>query len=183
MPLTASDHLKISALQQVANMVGQMQSVQGNPQVAANVVNNLLPLIQQFESSDPEFQELGIWLRQARAAGPQGPPPHVIANIAGQAQRMIALVRTGLPYRTNAAGERVIWDPIRGLVSSPLFEEGEPVRPNSVYDWRGSKKYPFGKAFPDWNLIEGWDISSNKVWVLISALAAIAGFFYIKNRR
>ena len=183
MPLTASDHLKISALQQVANMVGQMQSVQGNPQVASNVVNNLLPLIQQFESSDPEFQELGIWLRQARAAGPAGPPPHVISNIAGQAQRMIAQVRGGLPYKTNAAGERVVWDPVRGNVTSPLFEEGEPLRPNSVYDWRGSKKYPMGKAFPDAWSIEGWDIAENKVWIALASLALLAGIYWIKNRK
>jgi hypothetical protein len=182
MPLTASDHLKISALQQIANMVGQMQSVQGNPAVSANVVNNLLPLIQQFESSDPEFQELGIWLRQARAAGPQGPPPHVVANIAGQAQRMIALIRTGLPYRTNEWGERTQWDPVRGHVSSPLFEEGEPLRPNSVYDWRGSKKYPMGKAFPDWNVIEGFDMPSNK-WLLLAGVAVLgaSAYFYFKG--
>lgn len=181
MPLTASDHLKVSALQQIANMVGQMQSIQGNPQVSANVINNLLPLIQQFES-DPEFQQLGISLRQARAAGPNGPSPDVVANIAGQAQRMIALVRGGLPYKTNAAGERVVWDPIRGNVTSPLFEEGERLRPNSVYDWRGSKKYPMGKAFPDAWSIEGWDISTNKVWMLIAALAAVAAAMYIKSR-
>lgn len=182
MPLTASDHLKVSALQQIANMVGQMQSVQGNPQVSANVVNNLLPLIQQFESSDPEFQQLGMSLRQARAAGPNGPSPDVVANIAGQAQRMIALLRGGLPYKTNAAGERVVWDPIRGNVTSPLFEEGERLRPNSVYDWRGSKKYPMGKAFPDAWSIEGWDISTSKVWMLIAALAAVAAVMYIKGR-
>lgn len=181
MPLTASDHLKISALQQVANMVGQMQSVQGNPNVTANVVNNLLPLVQMYEREDPEFQELGIWLRQARAAGPQGPPPHVVANIAGQAQRMLALIRTGLPYKTNAAGERVVWDPIRGNITSPLFEEGEQLRPNSVYDWRGSKKHPMGKAFPDAWSIEGWDVS-NKVWMLLAAVAAIAGILYLKVR-
>lgn len=180
MPLTASDHLKISALQQVANMVGQMQSVQGNPAVSANVVNNLLPLIQQFESSDPEFQELGIWLRQARASGAQGPPPHVVANIAGQAQRMIALIRTGLPYRTNEAGERTVFDPVRGHVSSPLFEEGEPLRPNSVYDWRGSKKYPMGRAFPEWNVIEGW--GDNKLNSRILCVIGLVGIVYLLCR-
>lgn len=182
MPLTASDHLKVSALQQIANMVGQMQSVQGNPQVSSNVVNNLLGLIAPFESSDPEFQQLGMSLRQARAAGPNGPSPDVVANIAGQAQRMVALIRTGLPYRTNEWGERTQWDPVRGHISSPLFEEGERLRPNSVYDWRGSKKYPMGKAFPDWNVIEGWDITTNKVWLLAAALVAVAAVYYVKGR-
>jgi len=169
MPLTAADHLKVSALQQIANMVGQMQSVQGNVGVTSNVVNNLLPLIQQFESSDPEFQELGSLLRQARASGSQGPAPHIVANIAGQAQRMISLLRTGLPYKVNAAGERVVWDPVRGNVTSPLFDKDEPLRPNSVYDWRGSKRYPMGKAFPDAWSIEGWDTGSKKLYVALGA--------------
>lgn len=182
MPLTAAEHQKVNALQQIANMVGQMQSIQNNPQVTSNVVNNILPLVEQWQYSDPEFAELAIWLRQARAAGPQGPPPHVVSNIAGQAQRMIAMIRGGLPYRTNAAGERVIWDPVRGLVSSPLFEEGEPVIINSVYDWRGSKKYPFGKAFPDWNLIEGFDMPSRK-WLLVAGAVAlgVTAYAYFKS--
>lgn len=171
--LTAAEHQKIAALQQIANMVGQMQSVQGHPGVTQNVVQNLLPLVSQWERSDPEFAELAIWLRQANAAGPQGPPPHVVSNIAGQAQRMLAMIRTGLPYRTNAAGERIVWDPVRGNVTSPMFEPGEEIRPNSPYDWRGSKKYPFGKAFPDWNLIEGWsDVSNKKLIMLVVALIA-----------
>jgi len=178
MPLTATDQLKVSALQQIANMVGQMQTVQGHPGVTGNVVNNLLPLIQQFESSDPEFQQLGMLLRQARAGGPLGPSPDIVANIAGQAQRMIALLRTGLPYRTNAAGEQVVWDPIRGDVTSPLFDKNEPLRPNSVYDWRGSKKYPMGKAFPDAWSIEGFDMPNNKWIILAGLVASIAAYFY-----
>ena len=178
---TAAEQLKISALQQIANMVGQLQSVQGNPGVTANIVNNLLPIIQQFESSDPEFQQLGILLRQARAGGPLGPSPDIVANLAGQAQRMLALLRTGLPYKVNAAGERVVWDPIRGDVTSPLFEEGERLRPNSVYDWRGSKKYPMGKAFPDVWSIEGIDAPSSK-WLLVGVVAlSVATYFYFKK--
>lgn len=180
MSLTASDHLKVSALQQIANMVGQMQSLQGNPQVSANVINNLLPLIQQFESSDPEFQQLGILLRQARAAGPNGPSPDVVANIAGQAQRMVALLRGGLPYRVNEAGERTVYDPVRGHISSPLFEKGEPITPQSVYGWRGSKKYPMGRAFPEWNVIEGWDDSWYPKAAVICLLVLVA-FYYIKS--
>jgi hypothetical protein len=33
-----------------------------------------------------------------------------------------------------------------------MFEEGEPARTFSPMGWRGSKKYPFGKAFPENNL-------------------------------
>lgn len=175
MPLTASEHQKISALQQIANTVGQAQSVAGNQAVLSNVVNNALSRISQWERSDPEFQELAIWLRRARV----DPAPHVLSNIAGQVQRMVSLVRGGLGYRTNKAGEKVIWDPIRGMVSSPMFEEGEPITPQSVYGWRGSKKYPFGKAFPEKNLIEGYAIPGNKAIKYI-ILAGLAIFLYKK---
>lgn len=155
--LTAEDHQKISALQQVANMVSQMQSVQGNPGVTSRVVQNSLSIIAPFMNSDPEFQELGIWLRQANAAGPNGPPPHVISNIAGQVQRMISIVRGGLPYSVNEYGERTIYDPVGGMVSSPLFEKGEPLTPQSVYGWRGSRRYPFGRAFKEvWNNFDNY---------------------------
>lgn len=152
MPLTAIEHQKISALQQIANLVGQAQSVAGNPSVLRNVVNSTLPLITQWERSDPEFGELAIWLRRARVDG----SPHILMNVAGQAQRMISLIRGGLGYRVNREGEKVIWDPVRGNVTSPLFEKDEPVRIFSHMGWRGSQKYPFGKAFPEKNLIEGY---------------------------
>lgn len=177
MPLTASEHQKISALQQIANTVGQAQSVAGNQAILQNVVNNALSRISQWERSDPEFQELAIWLRRARV----DPAPHVLSNIAGQVQRMVSLVRGGLGYRTNAAGEKVIWDPIRGMVSSPMFEEGEPITPQSVYGWRGSKKYPFGKAFPEKNLIEGYEIPGNDA-IKYVILAGLAVFLYKKFR-
>jgi len=181
--LTAAEHQKIAALQQIANLVGQMQSVQGNPQVTSNVVNNLLPLISQWERSDPEFQELAIWLRQARAAGPQGPPPHVISNIAGQAQRMLAMIRGGLPYKVNEWGERFVWDPYAGRVSSPLFEEGEPLTPQSVYGWRGSKKYPMGKAFPDWLSLESYDgVDTSWKMLLVGVSVALITYCIYKYK-
>lgn len=150
--LTAQEHQKIAALQQIANLVGQAQSVAGNQQVLNNIINSSLPLISQWERSDPEFAELAIQMRRARS----GMSPHYLMNIAGQAQRMISLVRGGLGYKVNREGEKVIWDPIRGNVTSPMFEENEPIRTFSPMGWRGSKKYPFGKAFPEKNLIEGY---------------------------
>jgi hypothetical protein len=150
--LTAQEHQKIAVLQQVANLVGQAQSVAGNQNVLNNVINRLLPQISMWERSDPEFTELAIQMRRARS----GNSPHHLMNVAGQAQRMISLVRGGLGYRTNRQGERVIWDPVRGNVTSPIFEEGEPITPQSSYGWRGSQKYPFGKAFPEKNMIEGY---------------------------
>jgi len=155
MPLTASEHQKISALQQISRLVSQAQSVAGNQQVLTNIVNSAAPLIQKWERSDPEFAQLGILLRQARMASPGNPT--AFASLAGQVQRMIGIVRGSLAPRVNAAGEKVIWDPVRGLVSSPMFEAGEPLTPQSVYGWRGSKKYPMGKAFPDYLSIEGWE--------------------------
>lgn len=160
MPLTAQEHQKIAVLQQVANLVGQAQSVAGNQQVLNNVINNILPQIQMWERSDPEFQELASQMRQARS----GNSPHYLTNIAGQAQRMISLVRTGLPYRVNREGERMEWDPVRGWITSPMFDPNEPVRTFSPMGWRGSKKYPFGKAFPEKNVIEGYGEFGDGVW-------------------
>jgi len=155
MPLTASEHQKIGALQTIANLVGQAQSVSGNQAVLRNVVNNALSQISQWERSDPEFQELAIWLRRARVDS----SPHVIMNIAGQAQRMIAMVRGGLPYRTDPQyGLKMQWDPVRGNITSPVFEEDEPITPHSAYGWRGSKKFPFGLPIPQWNVVEGYDL-------------------------
>ena len=156
MSLTAQEHQKIAVLQQVARLVGQAQSVAGNQAVLNRVINNLLPQIAMWERSDPEFTELAIQMRRART----GQSPHYLMNIAGQAQRMISLVRGGLGYRVNKEGERVIWDPIRGNITSPMFEEGEPIRTFSPMGWRGSKKYPFGRAFPEKNVIEGYFTNS-----------------------
>jgi hypothetical protein len=158
--LTAQEHQKIAVLQQVANLVGQAQSVSGNQGVLNNVINNLLPQISQWERSDPEFAELAIQMRRART----GNSPHHLANMAGQAQRMISLARGGLGYKVNRQGERVVWDPIRGNVTSPLWEEGEPVTPQSVYGWRGSQKYPFGRGIPEWNVIEGYGDLGEGTW-------------------
>lgn len=153
MPLTASEHQKISALQQIANLVGQAQSVSGNQAVLRNIVNNALNLIGPWQRSDPEFQELAIWLRRARVDS----SPHVIMNIAGQAQRMIARVRGVSPVKLDWEGDPVVWDAVRGSVSSPLFDPNEPVRMYSHMGWRGSQKHPWGKAFPTKNMIEGLD--------------------------
>lgn len=156
--LTAQEHQKISALQQIANLTSQAQSVAGNQQVLNNIIGPSLSLISQWERSDPEFQELAMWLRRARVDY----SPHVLMNLSGQAQRMISLLRGGLGYKVNRQGERVIWDPVRGNVTSPMFEEGEPLRTFSPMGWRGSKKYPFGRAFPMKNYIEGYEFKSSK---------------------
>lgn len=158
--LTANEHRKISALQQIANLVGQAQSVAGNQAVLQNVTQNALQLILPFSRSDPEFNELAILLRRASV----DPAPHNLSNLLGQVQRMIAIVRGGLPYKVNREGERVIWDPIRGNVTSPMFEEGEPVRTFSPYGWRGSKKYPWGKPWSEKNVIEQYD-NKNLFWI------------------
>jgi hypothetical protein len=165
MPLTAAEHQKISALQQIANLVGQASRVAGNPAVLNNVINNTLPMILQWERSDPEMGELARWLRRARV----DKSPHVFSNIMGQVQRMLALVRTGLPYRTDPQyGLRTQWDPIRGHVSSPLFDKDEPVRTYSHMGWRGSKKFPFGLPFPQKNVIEGWGDGFGEIHRLLS---------------
>ena len=154
MPLTAQEHQKIAVLQQAANLVTQAQSVAGNPQVLNNVINNLLPQIQIWERSDPEFAELASQMRQARS----GMSPHYLANIAGQVQRMISIIRTGLPNRTDPQyGLKTEWDPIRGNVSGPMIQGDEPIRTFSPYGWRGSKRFPMGLPFPQWNVVEGWD--------------------------
>jgi hypothetical protein len=155
MTLTAQEHQKIAVLQTAANLVGQAQRVAGNPGVLRNTIDRLLPQIAQWERSDPEFQELAIQLRRARS----GMSPHYLTNIAGQVQRMIALVRTGLPYKVDPQyGLKTQWDPVRGHVTSPLFEEGEPIRTYSHMGWRGSQKFPFGLPFPQKNVIEGWEL-------------------------
>jgi hypothetical protein len=175
MTLTAQEHQKISVLTQVANLVGQAQSVAGNQGVLNNVINNILPQIRMWERSDPEFAELAIQLRRARS----GNSPHYLTNIAGQAQRMISLVRGGLGYKVNREGERVIWDPVRGLVTSPMFEKDEPIRTFSPMGWRGSKKYPFGKAFPEKNLIENWDIGPTTRTKWVFGIILILGLYII----
>ena len=173
MPLTALEHQKIAALQQIANMVGQAQSVAGNQQVLNNVINNVLPLISQWERSDPEFAELAIQLRRARS----GASPHYLTNIAGQVQRMVALVRTGLPYRTEPQyGLKTEWDPIRGNVSGPLIQGDEPIRTFSPYGWRGSQRFPFGLPFPQKNMVEGWGDTQNPknyLWILLIGLGSL----------
>ena len=143
MPLTALQHQKAAALQQISALAhpGGM----ADPAMMKNAVNRMAPLISQWERSDPEFAQLGMLLRRARVK----PTPNTLAMVSAQAQRMVSLLRTGLPHRTNRAGEKQVWDPGRGHVTSPMFEEGEPLRTFSPMGWRGSKKYPFGKAFPE----------------------------------
>jgi len=170
MTLTANEHQKIAILQQAANLISQAQSVAGNNQVLQNVVNNLLPQVSRFERSDPEFQELAIWLRRARV----DPAPHVLSNIAGQAQRMISLVRTGLPHKIDPQyGLKTVWDPIRGHISNPVIEGDEPIRTYSHMGWRGSKRFPFGLPFPAKNTIEGWELNRSNI-VLYSFLLFMA---------
>ena len=149
MPLTALQHQKAAALQQISSL--SYPSGMADPAMMKSAVNRMIPLISQWERSDPEFSQLGILLRRARVK----PTPNTLAAVSAQAQRMVSILRTGLGHRTNRAGEKQVWDPGRGHVTSPLFEEGEPVRTFSPMGWRGSKKYPFGKAFPEKNLIEG----------------------------
>lgn len=170
MPLTASEHQKISALQQIANLVGQAQSVSGNQAVLRNISNNALNLIGQWERSDPEFQELAIWLRRARVDS----SPHVIMNIAGQAQRMIARVRGVSPVKLDWEGDPVVWDAVRGAVSSPLFDPKEPVRMYSHMGWRGSQKHPWGKAFPTKNMLENYDGITDTAGSLFTTVFKVA---------
>jgi hypothetical protein len=54
------------------------------------------------------------------------------------------------------SGDPLRWTP-QGLVSTALDLPNEPVRTYSWYGVRGSKKYPFGKAWTDAWEIEGWD--------------------------
>jgi hypothetical protein len=171
--LTAAQHQKISALQQIANLVSQAQSVAGNQAVLQNVVNSSLPLIRQWERSDPEFTQLAIYLRQARvAAGPQAR-----ANLVSQVNRMIMGVQGQLGPEINYQGDTVRWDPIYGKRSSPLYDPKEPVRSYSHMGWRGSQKYPMGIPFPTKNVIEGYDGSQKKfplgILLVIGMIAVI----------
>lgn len=172
MNLTASDHQKIAALQQIARMVSQMQIVSGNTAVQQNVVNNLLPLVEMY-TSDPTFQELASLLRRMRV----DTSPHLRAEITGVVNSMLMDVQAALPERKNAQGETVIWDPMRGNITSPRFEKGERDTILSPYDdWRGSRKYPFGKAFPDaWSLNDYTQtLSDYKGYIACGAVAVIA---------
>jgi hypothetical protein len=46
------------------------------------------------------------------------------------------------------SGEILRWA-VYGWYSVPLDDPKEPLRTYSVYGWRGSRKHPFGRAFPD----------------------------------
>lgn len=48
--------------------------------------------------------------------------------------------------RSKLTGDLFRWD-VMGWISTPLDDPNEPVRVHSWYDWRGSNKYPFGRAF------------------------------------
>lgn len=167
MTLSAEEHQKIAVLQQAARLVSQAASVAHNPEVLKNVANNLLPLVERYQGQDPRFTELAILLRQARVST----SPHTLYEIIGAVNSMTDEVQMKLPERKNAAGERVAWDPIRGNYTSPRFEQNEPVTLMTAYDdWRGSKKHPYGKAFPDWNSMMGVEEDKNLFWVGLGLL-------------
>lgn len=50
--------------------------------------------------------------------------------------------------RKDSRGDPIRWN-VYGWISTPLDDPNEPLRTYSVYGWAGSKKYPFGKPFPD----------------------------------
>jgi hypothetical protein len=58
--------------------------------------------------------------------------------------------------RGQPSGDPLRWTP-QGLVATALDLPNEPVRTHSWYGVRGSQKYPFGKAFPDYLELDGWD--------------------------
>lgn len=48
--------------------------------------------------------------------------------------------------RTNPDGTVAHWG-VYGWYSTPLDDPKEPLRTYSYYGWRGSQRFPFGKAF------------------------------------
>lgn len=175
--MTGTDHQKTAALHQVARLVRQGQSMAGDQKMLQRVINKTLPLIKRWERSDPEFGKLAILLRTARI----DMSPHVQMNIAAQVNSMLDSVGSSLSVRKNNRGEAVMWDPDRGNVTSPRFEPGDKITLLSPYDsWRGSNKYPFGKAFPEWNRLDGIDIAKclPGLWLLGLGFAL---FFLIRS--
>lgn len=50
--------------------------------------------------------------------------------------------------RGEKSGDILRWA-VYGWYSTPLDDSKEPLRTFSPQGWRGSRKYPFGKAFSD----------------------------------
>lgn len=175
--LTASDYQKIAAVQQVANLVNQAASVAGNQQVLNNIVGPSLAVIQPFESSDPEFTSLAILLRQASVST----SPQTLTDLIAQVNSMADSIEEKIPQRLNYQGDPVRYSPIYGKVTSPLFDPNEPVRTYSPYGWRGSQKYPFGRAFPDRWSIEGLETPS-KFGLLLLAAALGVGCYFLSRK-
>jgi len=50
--------------------------------------------------------------------------------------------------RGEKTGDILRWA-VYGWSSTPLDNPNEPLRTFSHSGWQGSRKYPFGKAFPD----------------------------------
>ena len=48
--------------------------------------------------------------------------------------------------RSKLSNDLFRWD-VMGWANTPLDDPKEPKRLHSWYDWRGSKKYPFGRTF------------------------------------
>lgn len=165
--LTALEHQKIAALAQVANLVSQAASVAHELSVLQTVANNCLSLISQWERNDPDFSELAILLRRAKVS----PSPDVMNSIIGLVNRIVNKVQIEIPSKRNYQGDIQKWDPIRGVVTSPIYENSEPVRSFSPGgDWRGSKKYPFGKPIPTWNEMGGVEKANFKILLVILVL-------------
>jgi len=55
---------------------------------------------------------------------------------------------TNVTKKGEKSGDTLRWG-VYGWYSSPVDDPNEPLRVFSPQGWRGSKKYPFGKAFID----------------------------------
>lgn len=174
--LSANEHRKIAALRQVASLVSQATSVAGNQQVLNNIIGPSLSVIQPFESSDPEFTSLAILLRQAGVST----SPQTMTDLIAQVNSMADSIEEKIGPSKNSQGDPVRWSPIYGKVTSPLYDPKEPIRTYSPHGWRGSQKYPFGRAFPDQFSIEGWDSKNSKILGLL-VLILFVGYLTLKK--
>ena len=184
MVLTALEHQKVAALRQVATLVSQAASIAGNQQVLNNIVGPSLAVIQPFESSDPEFTSLAILLRQASVST----SPQTMTDLIAQVNSMSDSIEEKIGPSKNSQGDPVRWSPIYGKVTSPLYDPKEPVRTYSPHGWRGSQKYPFGRAFPDQFTVEGWEesfgfLKNNKILILLLLAGAVYFASCVSNRK
>lgn len=75
--------------------------------------------------------------------------------------------KTPVIVRGQPSGDPLRWTP-QGFVSTALDLPNEPLRTYSWYGVRGSQKYPFGKAFPDYLELDSWDLGQD-----VSALTSV----------